>query len=373
MADILPGASSGAVHFTSPGDSSNMAVQTASRWGLAVGGAALLLIIGVVLILALTSGSGEGALSEDDVRRIAGEAVGAQIAALPAAGSGGGAGPLNEGDMGYVAGEAAVAQSAALPVAGSNDREDALSEEDVRRIAGEVFSTQIAALPAAGLGGGAALSEDDVRRIAGEIVGTQVALLRPTSTPIPPTPTVIPRGVAEDDDAFRGPADAPVVIVEFSDFQCGYCGRWYDETLPLILETYPNEVKFVYRDFPIFGEDSLRAALASECAEEQGKFWEMHNRLFERLNGREQTALSEETLVGYAQELGLETRSFSECLSSQRYFDEVLLDYQAAQSYGLRGTPGFVINGVVYTMGAQPFAIFDQIIQSELARVAGGN
>jgi predicted DsbA family dithiol-disulfide isomerase len=97
----------------------------------------------------------------------------------------------------------------------------------------------------------------------------------------------------------------------------------------------------------------------------------MHNRLFTRLNAREEAALSEETLVNYAQELGLETRSFSECLSSQRYFDEVLLDYQVAQAYGLRGTPGFVINGVVYTIGAQPFDVFDQIIQSELARVTG--
>ncbi len=233
-----------------------------------------------------------------------------------------------------------------------------------------IAAVLILALVSSG-GSGDTLSEDDVRRIVAEAVGTEVALLRPTNTPIPPTPTIIPRGVAEDDDAFLGPEDAPVVIVEFSDFQCGYCGRWYNETLPLILDTYPEEVKFVYRDLPIFGEDSLRAALAAECAEEQGKFWEMHNRLFARLNEEEKAALSEETLVGYAQELGLETRSFSECLSSQRYFDEVLLDYQAAQTYGLRGTPGFVINGVVYTIGAQPFDVFDRIIKSELARVTG--
>jgi protein-disulfide isomerase len=282
-----------------------MAAQTASRWGLAIGGAFLVLVIAIVLTLALASSpGGADTLNEDDVRRIVAEAVGTQIAALPAA-------------------------------------------------------------------GGSDASSAQVQQMVDEAVATQVALLRPTNTPIPPTPTVIPRGVAEDDDAFLGPADAPVVIVEFSDFQCGYCGRWYDETLPLILATYPDEVKFVYRDFPIFGEDSLRAALATECAEEQGKFWEMHNRLFTRLNAREEAALSEETLVNYAQELGLETRSFSECLSSQRYFDEVLLDYQVAQAYGLRGTPGFVINGVVYTIGAQPFDVFDQIIQSELARVTG--
>ena len=291
-----PGPQNGSTHVA--------AAQAASHRGLVIGGAVLVLIVAAVLVVAMTPSPGNGnALSEDDVRRIAEEVVGTQIAALPVAGSG--------------------------------------------------------------------VSRAEMQQMVDEAVGTQVALLRPTNTPIPPTPTVIPRGIAEDDDAFLGPADAPVVIIEFSDFQCGYCGRWYDETLPLILDTYPEEVKFVYRDFPIFGEDSLRAALASECAEEQGKFWEMHNRLFERLNGREEATLSEETLVGYAGELGLEVRSFSECLSSQRYFEEVLLDYQVAQSYGLRGTPGFVINGVVYTMGAQPFAVFDQIIQSELARVAG--
>ncbi len=305
MADHTPDASSDHAHSVPENEATHVvAAQSASRWGLAIGGAFLVLVVAGVLILALVSPGSEDALREDDVRRIVAEVVGTEIAALP-------------------------------------------------------------------VGSGSDTSGTQVQQMVDEAVGTQVALLRPTNTPIPPTPTVIPRDVAEDDDAFLGPADAPVVIVEFSDFQCGYCGRWYDETLPLILDAYPDEVKFVYRDFPIFGEDSLRAALASECAKEQGKFWEMHNRLFERLNGREEAALSEETLVGYAQELGLETRSFSECLSSQRYFDEILLDYQVAQSYGLHGTPGFVINGVVYTMGAQPFTVFEQIIQSELARIAG--
>jgi protein-disulfide isomerase len=253
-----------------------------------------------------------------------------------------------------------------LALGSSPSSEDALTEDDVRRIVAEVVGTQAAAPLVVNE---ADLSSAQVQAMINEAVGTQVALLRPTNTPIPPTPTTIPRGVAEDDDAFLGPQDAPVVIVEFSDFQCGYCGRFYEETLPLILANYPNEVKFVYRDFPIFGEDSLRAAMATECAREQDKFWEMHNRLFTRLNTREDAPLSDETLVSFAQELGLETRSFSECLSSQRYSDEVLLDYQAAQTYGLRGTPGFVINGVVYAIGAQPFEVFDQIIQSELARL----
>ncbi len=263
---------------------------------------------------------------------------------------------------------ALVIVAVVLTAAWSGGGDDALSEEEVRQIAEEVARTQIAALPA---GSGAAAGVD-VQRLVNEAVGTQVAMLRPTNTPPPPPPpTVIPPGVAEDDDAFKGPADAAVVIVEFSDFQCPYCGRWYEQTLTRILEAYPTEVKFVYRDFPIFGEDSLRAAQATECAEEQSpdKFWAMHDRLFARLTSGDTTPLSQETLVSYAQELELDTRSFAECLSSQRYRDEVERDYQAAVSYGLRGTPGFVINGVVYAIGAQPFDVFDQIIQSELARV----
>lgn len=245
---------------------------------------------------------------------------------------------------------------------------DSLSEQEVRDIVAEVVGTQLAAQP---VGADGEVNPDAIQEMVDNAVGTEVALLRPTETPLPPTPTVIPAGVAEEDDAFLGPEDAPVVIVEFSDFQCGFCGRWYQETLPLILENYPDEVKFVYRDFPIFGEESLIAALATECAEEQDPqaFWGMHDRLFERLNTQEQTPLNEDSMVAYAGELGLDTEEFRTCISEQRYFDEVLADFRAAESYGLRGTPGFVINGVVYPIGAQSFDVFRDIIDSELARV----
>lgn len=247
-------------------------------------------------------------------------------------------------------------------------KNDSVSQGDVRRIVQEVVGTQIAALPA----GSGNLNSQQVQQLIDSAVGTAVATLIPTATPIPPTPTVIPRGVAEGNAPFQGAADAPVVIVEFADFQCSYCGRWYAQTLPRILEAYPSQVKFVYRHFPIFGDDSVRAAMATDCANDQGKFWEMHNRLFTRLENQEQAPLSEDTLVGYAQELGMDTRSFGECLSSQKYLNNVINDYQTAQSYGLQGTPGFVIDGVVYTMGAQPFEVFDSIIKNELAKAGTG-
>lgn len=251
-----------------------------------------------------------------------------------------------------------------------------LSADEIRDLAREVAGTQVAMNGSTGSSSGDTgdgVSREDVEDLVNEAVSTQVAALIPTNTPIPPTPTNIPLGVAEDDDAFLGPADAPVVIVEFSDFQCGFCGRWANDTLPQILEAYPDEVKFVYRDFPIFGQDSIRAAMATECAEEQAPeaFWDFHNRLFERLASETPDPLSEETLIEYAGELDLDTDAFAECLSSERYFDEIASDYRAADAWGFRGTPGFVINGVVYSIGAQPFDVFDGIIQAELAALEG--
>jgi len=249
-------------------------------------------------------------------------------------------------------------------VSGGSGSKDSVSSDEVRQIVQEVVGTEIASMPVSG----GSVNPVQVQQMIDDAVNTKVAGMVPTTTPIPPTPTVIPRGVAEENDPFRGPEDAPVVIVEFSDFQCHYCGVWYQQTLPQILEAYPTEVKFVYRDFPIFGDDSVRAALASQCANDQGKFWEMHNRLFDHAVNQEQTSLSQETLVSFAEDLGLDTRSFAECLSSEKYLDEVQADYQTAVAYGLRGTPGFVIDGVVYTIGAQPFSVFDGIIKAELAK-----
>lgn len=229
-------------------------------------------------------------------------------------------------------------------------------------------ATQIggsAPLSSGGSEGG--ISRNDLAQLVEESVGTQVAALRPTETPIPPTPTPIPIADTADDDAFHGPEDAPVTIVEFSDFQCVYCGRFYQETLPRLLEAYPDEVRFVYRDFPIFGDDSVRAAMAAECAADQDMFWEMHDRLFAIHSEDSAPTLSQETLVSFAGEIGLDTGEFETCLAEERHLDEIIGDFQAAQAYGFRGTPGFVINGVVYSFGAQPFEVFDAIIQQELS------
>lgn len=268
----------------------------------------------------------------------------------------------------YLVATAVIFLIAGLLFAGllSGSDDNAIDQDELRDTVREVVGTEIASLPDTGSGlGSSDMNAADVQALVDEAVSTQVAAIIPTNTPIPPTPTRVAISDSADDDAFLGPEDAPVVIVEFSDFQCGYCGRWYDETLPQILAAYPEQVKFVYRDFPIFGEDSARAAMATECAEEQDLFWDMHDALFDGLSSQE-LSLDEDSLVSLAGDMGMDSDAFRECLATERYFDEIVADYQAANTYGFRGTPGFMINGQVHAIGAQPFDVFDGLIKTEL-------
>lgn len=255
----------------------------------------------------------------------------------------------------------------AFAVSGNNDNQ--IDKDELRDTVREVVSTEIAGLAPIQVNENGTVNQAALDEMVNRAVSTQVAALQPTATLIPPTPTPIPISDTVENDAFLGPADAPVTIVEFADFQCGYCRRWAVETLPQILAAFPDEVKFVYRDFPIFGDDSVRAAMATECAREQNDnaFWDMHNLLYEKLGDSDaQSPLSEDSLVSYADELGLDGSVFRECLVSTRYINEVSTDYQAAVNWGFGGTPGFVINGVVYRIGAQPFDVFEDIIRSAL-------
>ena len=181
-------------------------------------------------------------------------------------------------------------------------------------------------------------------------------------TPTPELPAVV-ENVSIDDDPILGPEDAPVTIVEFSDFECPFCQRSAEEVLPLILEQYPEQVRLVYRDFPLtqIHPQALPAALASECADDQGKFWEYHDLLFAN-----QSALDDASLKAYAAQVGLDEAVFDQCYTSQEHLDEVGGDYQDGITYGVSGTPAFFVNGL-RIVGAQPFAVFQQAIDQALA------
>lgn len=169
-----------------------------------------------------------------------------------------------------------------------------------------------------------------------------------------------------DDDAVLGPADAPVTIVEFGDYQCPYCQYWHNAILPQLLATYADKVRYVYRDFPLTGHpQAIPAAVAANCAAEQDAFWKFHDALFSMTYG-----LDEEAYRRYAANLGLATDQFAECLNSGRARQEVLDDYRAALRLGVQSTPTFFINDVPL-VGAQPFEAFQQIIEAELARKDG--
>lgn len=178
------------------------------------------------------------------------------------------------------------------------------------------------------------------------------------------TGNVVRRDVNSEDAYFLGDEDAPVTIIEFSDFQCPFCKRFFDQTKPQLEKEYieTGKVKFVYMHFPLSSihPDAEPAALASECAGEQGKFWEYHDLLFEN-----QRSLSETDLKQYAADLGLNEDQFNNCLDSGKYQDKVDSDFNQGSSNGISGTPGFLINGRPLS-GAQPFSAFQNIIEQEL-------
>ena len=160
-----------------------------------------------------------------------------------------------------------------------------------------------------------------------------------------------------------GPSNAPITIVEFSDYQCPYCRQWYSQVYQRLLQTYPNKIRFVYRDFPLSSihPEAQPAAEAADCAGEQGRYYDFHDKLFSG-----QVELSSAAYTQYAQELGLDEVKFKDCVSSQRFKSEVTADYQFATSLGVRSTPTFFINGIVL-IGAQPFEAFQEVIDKELS------
>lgn len=189
-------------------------------------------------------------------------------------------------------------------------------------------------------------------------------LIPPPVTFIPPTPepqAVTGRfQVSPDDDPAIGPVDAPVVMIEFSDYQCQFCGQFARETLHPLLELYPDQIRFVYRDLVIYGPVSFQAALSAECANDQGVFWLYHDRLFEQQNN-----LTPKFFFAMAEELNLDMQQFARCVSDPVTEDEVKADTAAGHDLGIRGTPTFYINGRIL-VGAQPLEAFATLIDEEL-------
>ncbi len=186
------------------------------------------------------------------------------------------------------------------------------------------------------------------------------------------------RNISLDDDPMKGNPDASITIVEFSDFQCPFCAKFHENTLPQLDQNYisTGKVNFVYRDFPIqsIHPNAIPAALASECADDQGKFWEMHDIIFEnqRVWQDLQIPQSTDTFREYATEIGLNTDDFDSCMNSGKHIEEIGNDLEDGRLYGVTGTPGFFVGnekiGFTKLIGAQPFSSFQKVIDGQLNR-----
>lgn len=170
--------------------------------------------------------------------------------------------------------------------------------------------------------------------------------------------------VSVDDDPVKGDKNAKVTIVEFSDYQCPYCARFWSDTLPQIQKEYidTGKVKLVFRDFPLesIHPNALPAAIAAECVKEKGgdkAYYQYHDKLFANAQ-----SLTDANLKSWAKALGYNIDS---CLDSKKYQDEVRKDAKDGSSYGVQGTPAFFVNGKLLS-GAQPFSAFKAAIDAEL-------
>ncbi len=193
------------------------------------------------------------------------------------------------------------------------------------------------------------------QQMAGGATGEPAAAPQATETPTR-------YDVSEDDDPVLGPEDAPITIIEFSDYECPYCAKWHRETLPQLLEQYGDQIRFIYRDFPGSNHpEAIPAAVAANCAGEQGQYYPYQALLFSG-----ELPLGEEAYQTFASELDLDLEAFESCRADESNAGEVTADRDYALQFGVRSTPTFFINGLA-VVGAQPYELFTTIIDQELA------
>lgn len=228
-----------------------------------------------------------------------------------------------------------------------------MSSSQQRRSAPGRVPPRPAAPPRAGLPRAAVGA---VVAVAVVLVGALVILSQTLSfsrPPAAPTPAVPEQG------RVRGSPSAPITMIEYSDFQCPFCGRWSRDTAPRVEEEYVARglLRREFRYYAFLGQESFRAAEAAECANDQGLFWPYHDKLFNSQRGENQGAFSDANLKAFARELRLDTARFDACLDGNLHSKLVVEETEAAKKQGISSTPTFIINGEV-VKGALPFDQF---------------
>ena len=239
----------------------------------------------------------------------------------------------------------------------------------------------IIAIGVAAFLGGLHISNLDSNQISQKELNEAIAKLelKILQNKLPSSQPIIELKISADNDPIIGNSNAPITIIEFSDFQCPFCAKFHIQTLPKIMEEYikDGKVKLVFRDFPIqsIHSNALLASAAAECANEQGKFKEMHDKLFENQN--EWNSKNTDNVIilfnQYSLEMEIEEEKFDSCLRNGKYVKEIQKDLEDGRAYGISGTPGFFIGndeiGFIELKGAHPFENFKGIIETQLKKL----
>lgn len=180
---------------------------------------------------------------------------------------------------------------------------------------------------------------------------------------------IITQSLIQNGSPLLGVPTAPITVVEWGDYQCTFCYKFHQSSKDILIQEYVNSgtINFIFRDFPLNGPDSILAAQASYCANDQGKYWQYHDQIYDNWKGEKTGWITRESLDQFASTLGLNVEQFNKCLDDKKYEQKVLENEQFGTNIGIRATPSFLIftdEKIVKIEGNQPFSVFRQVIDT---------
>jgi protein-disulfide isomerase len=187
---------------------------------------------------------------------------------------------------------------------------------------------------------------------------------------------LIPSSLMANGSPILGDPNAPITLIEFGDYQCHFCNVHFHNTEHSLLENYieTGKVKMIFKDFTIIGPDSVKAANGAHCANDQGKFWQYHDILYNNWTGENNGWASSDNLLRFAQELELDIEQWSDCMIESRHSQIISESSKDARDLGITGTPAFFVigpdNNITKINGAQPYENFERVFNSELKKLS---